>query len=921
MSNEFDNQPPISQWKFTEQLKSPLHESISWRRAERQRGEANLAGGVSLQFLFPDDDGKLETAYDDFRCFLAAGHIDSGCGFQIATRQAETSCFEEYSITVEPGRCVVEANDTEGIRRGLVHVEDRILATGGPFLPVGKIRRTPFIKTRISRCFFGPIKRPPLNRDELLDDIDYYPEEYLNRLTHEGINGLWLSIEFRDFPSRFFPRHGQDAARRIDKLRRTAAKCARYGIKLYLFCNEPMGFGYDSYTLPMQELEANPSFKGMESGGVTYFCTSSEEGRQYIEECTHYLFSNVPDLGGLICIASGEGPTNCYSDHWNFAGNNCPRCSQREPWQVYREMAEAFLRGIKGASPSAEFICWLYTPIVNDSRQLSKERKFEIYRQIAAHMPKDVILQMNFESNGVVKQLGRQQTAYDYWLAWPGPSDVFRDCAQSAIAGAGARSSAKIQVGCSHENAAIPFMPVPGSLYRKYRAMKELGVSAVMQCWYFGNYPGLMNKAAGELSFLPFHRSEANFLQALARVNWPGRQQEVARAWRCFMKGYSNFPVKLSFTWYGPLHCSIVWPLHLIPVDRPIAPSWCFGYEDSGDRIGECIGFSHTLSEILVLLTRMDRYWQKGLEIMRSAATDFEHSAERQADVGLCSAIGYQIRSALNVFTFYELREKLPHMPKPRQTAALGKMEAIARDEMKNCSRMKALCLADPRLGFHSEAEGYKFFPEKLDWRCRLLEEMLLLEFPIVTESIANGQPLFPGYTGRQPEGKTYRCAESETNAVHEPFCDGSCTWKAWHTADNVSLSVFLPEEMHAGDSVCLVVEPRRLWPAIRFTVSSDGSSSAEDPTYGSVPGGWSAAIRTGGAGTTVLFTLPFAVIPWHDGKSPLRINLIRTASSGAPSSWVGLHPLKPSLMFGDHNSADLGWLLFMKNDALCFPG
>ena len=32
---------------------------------------------------------------------------------------------------------------------------------------------TPWLKNRISRCFFGPIKRPPFNRDELMDDVDY----------------------------------------------------------------------------------------------------------------------------------------------------------------------------------------------------------------------------------------------------------------------------------------------------------------------------------------------------------------------------------------------------------------------------------------------------------------------------------------------------------------------------------------------------------------------------------------------------------------------------------------------------------------------------------------------------------------------------------------------------------------------------
>ena len=30
-------------------------------------------------------------------------------------------------------------------------------------------------------------------------DVDYYPDAYLDRLAREGVNGLWLTIEFKDF--------------------------------------------------------------------------------------------------------------------------------------------------------------------------------------------------------------------------------------------------------------------------------------------------------------------------------------------------------------------------------------------------------------------------------------------------------------------------------------------------------------------------------------------------------------------------------------------------------------------------------------------------------------------------------------------------------------------------------------------------
>ena len=101
-----------------------------------------------------------------------------------------------------------------------------MLRMRAPLLPITTIEKKPVIVRRISRCFFGPIKRPPAMRDELMDDVDYYPDQYLNRLAHEGVNGLWLTIEFRDLArTKYTPYAGKDAAKRLAKLKKTVDKC------------------------------------------------------------------------------------------------------------------------------------------------------------------------------------------------------------------------------------------------------------------------------------------------------------------------------------------------------------------------------------------------------------------------------------------------------------------------------------------------------------------------------------------------------------------------------------------------------------------------------------------------------------------------------------------------------------------------
>jgi len=146
-------------------------------------------------------------------------------------------------LTVEPAGIRIQATETEGVRRAIYLLEERLIGSKGPFLKPGTTERRPWLKNRVSRCFFGPIKRPPFNRDELMDDVDYYPDAYLDRLAREGVNGLWLTVEFRDLRvgSSFAPTC-PDAEKRLAKLRRVVDQCARYGVKIWLFCIEPACF-------------------------------------------------------------------------------------------------------------------------------------------------------------------------------------------------------------------------------------------------------------------------------------------------------------------------------------------------------------------------------------------------------------------------------------------------------------------------------------------------------------------------------------------------------------------------------------------------------------------------------------------------------------------------------------------------------
>ena len=943
-------------WRFIRELKAPYHASVRLWKKTPPAEAARLDRGCRLDPHFPDAGGLLQTAYADFRYFLLKSRLRTSDSFRITTGLTVTKIPETHRIEVNGRECRILAGDAEGIRRGLVFVEDQLLRNGGPFLAVGVTERRPVIRTRISRCFFGPIHRPPKNRDELADNVNYYPDEYLNRLAHEGVNGLWLTVHFGEIcPQSVIPEYGRCAGRRLAKLRLTVKRCARYGIKIYLFTNEPVPLDMDS---PVAR--AHPELLGHPCGvRRRYFCTSNPAARAYLEEAMRNLFAAVPGLGGLINISIGEGGSHCYSG--NVENIRCPRCANRKPYEVLNETLAAMERGMHASSPSSELISWPYTQYYNWGDKLTVDS--------AGRLPPGVILQHNFESSAEAEQCGRKHKILDYWLSFIGPSRVFADCARAAAEN-GNRMFAKLQVGCSHEAATVPFVPVPGHLFRKYKAMHALGVSGVMQCWYFGNYPGLMTRAAGELAFAPLARTEDEFLLQLARRDWGPYAPRVVKAWKWFQRGYSHFPMNHMFGWYGPMHDAPVWPLHLEPVDRRIAPSWLIASQEtgkpippSGDRIGECFGYSHTLPEILKLCGEITRNWSRGVAELKNILPHHAASRERRLDIGVATALGIQFESGFNMLQFYALREELPYKSRREQLKMLGRMKAIVRRELVLDAELLGLCRADSRLGFHSEAEGYKYFPAKIKSRMKQLNALLNGDFPRIRARIEKGLPLWPAYTGRAPAGEIYRCrlvaapppldgrpagspwdtlpevelpvarAQWSGTENEEPCADETfgmrTTWKACHDgkALYLAISCFSAEDSGAlcekmgpvtGDGVQVCIEPRRLWPQVKYALEPGGTHGfcgRSPAVYTFRRADWIVSIRAGKGEWTATLGIPFSSIRDPvEFERPLRIDIqrwVRREKGLAIRRWIEPHPLECGLGYGTDNPADLGWLVF----------
>ena len=255
----------------------------------------------------------LDTAFASLqKTFAAKGITENEAGIPVTFSLVPGFSFEEYRIECTDDRAKITASDKEGMRRAVYFLEDRICEAPGKLWRNGVWQRKPFVKHRISRCFFGPTNRPPFFIDELTNDTDYYPDNYLDKLAHEGINGLWLTMYFRDLPSTVLPHKGELTEKRLKKLQWTVDRCAAYGIKIYLFFSEPKYFGKAHHHIPHSDAELHPELRQVGNIG-TYFCTSQEAGQTYLRESVEHIFSRVRGLGGMINIMLGEDNGACTS--------------------------------------------------------------------------------------------------------------------------------------------------------------------------------------------------------------------------------------------------------------------------------------------------------------------------------------------------------------------------------------------------------------------------------------------------------------------------------------------------------------------------------------------------------------------------------------------------------------------------------
>lgn len=381
--------------------------------------------------------------------------------------------------------------------------------------------------------------------DPLLDEtMSSYPEELFRRLQEVGVNGIWLHSVLRMMvppDENGFP--GDElSGERVKGLQRLVDRAAEYGIRIYLYLNEPRAMDEDYFGMSEQRKE----YMGPRWGDQNSFCTSNPDVLAWLSRSLEKLFSEVEGLGGVFTITASENYTSCVSRN-HLA---CERCREHEYSDLIADLNRAIEEGVHSGDPDAKVIVWDWGWKDSECEAIIRKLPESCWFMSVSEWS------MPIEHGGVKHHVGE----YSISNVGPGP----RALKNWAIAREeGLKCIAKVQVNCTWEMAVVPQLPVMDLVAEHAENLASCDVDGVMLSWSLGGYPSENLKL-----FQSFRKGmdASEVVERLALDEYGAQAGPLVReAWKECSDGFSNYPFSMHVVYYSPHHVGPSNPFMLKP--------------------------------------------------------------------------------------------------------------------------------------------------------------------------------------------------------------------------------------------------------------------------------------------------------------------------------------------------------------------
>jgi hypothetical protein len=484
-----------------------------------------------------------------------------------------------------------------------------------------------------------------------VDSEDFLSDDQLRAYQKLGVNGIWTQgILSQLVPFPFAPTLSAGYEKRLERMRAMTERFARFGIKLYLYLNEPR-------SMPLSFFESYPELRGHIQGGDACLCLSTPQAQNYLKDAVESVCRAVPLIGGFFTITRSENLTNCYShaDKGEYPCN-CPRCKDRSVGEIIAATVGCILEGARRVSGEIKVFAWSWGWNENNE-------------EIIQRLPKEVILLSQSELDMPFDIGGVKGNVIDYSMSIVGPGERARHEWRLARE-RGLEIGAKVQINTTWEASTVPAIPVSPTVEEHMRRLQNEGVRHLLLSWTLGGYPSPNIAAAAKYFYDSCTCAEPNSHLYEA-------EQQFARAFR-------EFPFHLRVLYFGPQNAGPSTLLFETPTGYKSTMT-CFAYDDAESWRGV-----YPAEVFEAQLDKLCREWEMGL---RMIPENDESETATMAEAAYCL-----FRSSLNQIRFIRAGDE------GRYADAVTEAE----NEMDITGRMLSLMNRNASIGY--EAANHYYF-------------------------------------------------------------------------------------------------------------------------------------------------------------------------------------------------------------------
>lgn len=494
-----------------------------------------------------------------------------------------------------------------------------------------------------------------------VDSEEYCPDSLLESYSRVGVNGIYLQgvlYLLTEFP--FNKELSVGYEKRLANLKKFTERCVKYGIKVYLYINEPRSMNRAFF-------KKYPHLEGhSRSDESICMCTSTKEVQDYIKDALETICKNAPLLGGFICMAKSENLTNCYSHVHKSGLCNCPRCKDRSVGEVIGELFAAIREGVDRVNPDMKVFDYSW-----DGDGI--EERFDVID----HLPERVIVESICESGITYEIGGARQKLSDYSLNIIGPGERSLQMWKRAKA-RGLETAAKVQINTTWESSTVPALPVLDKVDQLMTRLREAEVDHIQLSWTLGGYPSMNLLYACKYFF--------------ENAKIPEISENMQKATKLFSDAFCEFPSNANVAYFGPQNAGPATLFYEEPTGYDSTMT-CYAFDDLAGWRGDRPGYKNKYPEDIFInqLEKLCAKWKEGLKLIEDDAN---------TEIRLMAEAGYSLfRASLNLAKYVRLRD---------HNGTNKELYDIVLDEKENAKTMLKLMNQNPAIGF--EAANHYYF-------------------------------------------------------------------------------------------------------------------------------------------------------------------------------------------------------------------